>query len=110
MWNATFTTYPIVLQEGELLGNIRAGIFAGYDSNGKTQIINQETGQPSTDRDLNRDGVIVGNALPDYTFGLNNTLRYKDWDLNIMLRGTTGHSIVNGARTAFEYSALSGYQ
>lgn len=103
-------TYPIVLQEGERLGNIRAGIFAGYDSDGKTQIINQETGQPSTDRDLNRDGVIVGNALPDYTFGLNNTLRYKDWDLNIMLRGTTGHSIVNGSRMAFEYSALSGYQ
>jgi len=104
------TTFPIVLQEGERLGNIRAGIFAGYDSDGKTLIINQETGQPSTDRDLNRDGVIVGNALPDYTFGLNNTLRYKDWDLNIMLRGATGHSIVNASRMAFEYSALSGSQ
>ena len=104
------TTTPIVLQEGERLGNIRAGVFAGYDSDGKTLIINQETGQPSTDRDLSRDGVIVGNALPDYTFGLNNNLRYKDWDLNIMLRGATGHSIVNASRMAFEYSALSGSQ
>jgi len=100
-------TYPIVLQEGERLGNIRAGIFAGYDSDGKTLIINQETGQPTTDRDLNRDGVIVGNALPDYTFGLNNTLTYKDWDLNIMLRGATGHSLVNVPRMANEYSNLS---
>jgi TonB-linked SusC/RagA family outer membrane protein len=101
------TTYPIVLQEGERLGNIRAGIFAGYDSDGRTLIINQETGQPTTDRDLNRDGVIVGNALPDYTFGLNNTLTYKDWDLNIMLRGATGHSLVNVPRMANEYSKLS---
>ena len=104
------TTYPIVLEEGQRLGNIRAGIFAGYDSNGKTLVINQETGQPTTDKDLNRDGVIVGNALPDYTFGLNNTLSYKDWDLNIMLRGATGHSIVNATRMAFEYSGLAGTQ
>jgi len=104
------TTFPIVLEEGQRLGNIRAGIFAGYDSNGKTLVINQETGQPTTDKDLNRDGVIVGNALPDYTFGLNNTLSYKDWDLNIMLRGATGHSIVNATRMAFEYSGLAGTQ
>lgn len=103
-------TFPIVLEEGQRLGNIRAGIFAGYDSDGKTLVINQETGQPTTERDLNRDGVIVGNALPDYTFGLNNTLSYKDWDLNIMLRGATGHSIVNATRMAFEYSELSGKQ
>jgi iron complex outermembrane receptor protein len=102
---------PIVLQEGERLGNIRAGIFAGYDSDGRTLIINEETGQPSsTDRVLERDGVIVGNALPDYTFGLNNTLIYKDWDLNIMLRGAIGHSIVNAPRIAYEYSELSGTQ
>jgi iron complex outermembrane receptor protein len=102
---------PIVLQEGERLGNIRAGIFAGYDSDGRTLIINEETGQPSsTDRVLERDGVIVGNALPDYTFGLNNTLIYKDWDLNIMLRGAIGHSIVNAPRIAYEYSGLSGTQ
>ena len=105
------TTNPIVLQEGERLGNIRAGIFAGYDSDGRTLIINEETGQPSsTDRVLERDGVIVGNALPDYTFGLNNTLIYKDWDLNLMLRGATGHSIVNAPRMAYEYSGLAGTQ
>ena len=74
-------TYPIVLEEGAVLGNIRAGEFAGYDSDGRTLIINQETGEPTLERNLDRDGIIVGNGLPEYSFGINNTLRYKNLDL-----------------------------
>lgn len=103
-------TYPVELRENAPLGNIRAGEFAGYDSDGRTLIINQETGQPTTERDLDRDGIIVGNGLPEYTFGLNNTLSYKNFDLNLMLRGVTGHSLVNVSRAYFEHPKLSGRQ
>ena len=103
-------TYPIVLQEGELLGNIRAGEYAGFDSQGRTLIINQETGQPTTERNLDRDGIIVGNGLPDYSFGINNNFSYKNWDLNLMLRGVTGHSLINIPRAYWENQKLSGRQ
>ena len=103
-------TYPIVLQEGELLGNIRAGEYAGFDSQGRTLIINQETGQPTTERNLDRDGIIVGNGLPDYSFGINNNFSYKNWDLNLMLRGVTGHSLINIPRAYWEHPKLSGRQ
>ena len=103
-------TYPIVLEEGSVLGNIRAGIFAGYDDQGRTLIINQETGEPTLERDLARDGVIVGNGLPDYSYGISNNFTYQNWDLNILLRGVTGHSLVNIPRAYWEHPGLSGRQ
>ncbi len=103
-------TYPIVLEEGAILGNIRAGEFAGFDADGRTLIINQETGEPTLERNLDRDGIIVGNGLPDYTFGFNNTFKLNNWDLNILLRGVTGHSLVNIPRAYWEHPAISGRQ
>ena len=101
---------PIIVEEGEELGRIRAGVFAGYNEQGQSLIINQETGQPTTDRNIERDGVVVGNGLPDFTFGINNTLNYKSWDLNFLLRGAVGHSLVNIPRAYFEHPALGGRQ
>jgi len=103
-------TYPIVLEEGSVLGNIRAGVFAGYDDQGRTLIINQETGESTLERNLDRDGVIVGNGLPEYSFGISNNFTYQNWDLNILLRGVTGHSLINIPRAYWEHPGLSGRQ
>jgi TonB-linked SusC/RagA family outer membrane protein len=39
------------------------------------------------------DKVIVGHPSPDYTYGINNTFRYKGFDLNILVQGQSGGSI-----------------
>lgn len=101
---------PIIVEEGEELGQIRAGVFAGYNDAGQTLIINQETGEPTTERDIARDGVVVGNGLPDFTFGINNSFNYKNWDLNFLLRGAVGHSLVNIPRAYWEHPGLGGRQ
>ncbi len=101
---------PIIVEEGAELGQIRAGIFAGYNDAGQTLIINQETGEPTTERNIERDGVVVGNGLPDFTFGLNNSFKYKNWDLNFLLRGAVGHSLVNIPRAYWEHPGLGGRQ
>lgn len=51
-------------------------------------------------QDTNGDGVIneadkmiVGHPNPDYTYGVTNTFRYKDFDLSVMVQGQTGGSI-----------------
>jgi len=103
-------TEVILVEEGERLGQIRAGVFAGYNEEGKSLVINQETGEPTTERNLDRDGVIVGNGLPDFTFGLTNTLRYKNFDLNFLFRGAVGHSLVNIQRVYFEHPSNVGRQ
>ena len=46
------------------------------------------------------DKVIVGNGLPDYFFGLSNTVRYKNFSLNFMFTGQMGNEIFNLVRNA----------
>lgn len=103
-------TYVIRVAEGERIGNIRAAVFAGYDSEGRSLVINQETGEPTRDRNLDRDGVIVGNGLPDFTFGINNSLQYKKFDFNFFFRGAVGHSLVNIARAYWEHPSIAAKQ
>ncbi len=53
-------------------------------------------------KDVNGDGVIdendktnIGSPLPKFTFGWNNTFRYKNWDLNIFFNGNVGNKVGN---------------
>jgi len=41
------------------------------------------------------DRTIIGNPNPDFTFGLSNTLSYKNFDLNIFFQGSQGNDIFN---------------
>ena len=59
-------------------------------------------------KDINEDGVIndqdrtdIGSPLPKFTFGWNNTFRYKGFDLNIFLNGSYGNKVLN-------YSLMNG--
>ncbi|HEV8270472.1 MAG TPA: TonB-dependent receptor [Chitinophagaceae bacterium] len=51
-------------------------------------------------QDLNKDGIIteadkqiVGHPNPDYTWGMTNTVRYKGFDLNVLIQGQWGGQI-----------------
>ena len=44
---------------------------------------------------------VIGNAQPWFTFGWNNSLRYKNFDLSIFLRGVVGNKILNLTRWAY---------
>lgn len=53
-------------------------------------------------KDVNGDGVIdendktnIGSPLPKWTFGWNNTLRYKQFDLNFFINGSVGNKVGN---------------
>lgn len=50
--------------------------------------------------DLNKDGIIteadkqiVGHPNPNYTWGMTNTVRYKGFDLNVLIQGQWGGQI-----------------
>ncbi|MBR9855849.1 MAG: TonB-dependent receptor [Algicola sp.] len=105
-----------LLEEG---GEI--GAFYGYVSDGIIQLDDDPTTTPTfaTDaftpgerkyKDLNGDGVIdadndrtfIGNPIPEYTFGINNTVTWKNWDLNIFMQGVYGNEIANFNRINLE--------
>jgi hypothetical protein len=53
-------------------------------------------------KDINGDGVIdetdrtnIGSPMPKWTFGWNNTFRWKQWDLNIFINGSVGNKVGN---------------
>ena len=56
-------------------------------------------------KDVNGDGVIdpddrtvIGNYLPDFTWGLNNRFSYKGFDLTILFQGVEGAEVLNLTR------------
>lgn len=41
------------------------------------------------------DRTNIGSPLPKFTFGLNNTFNYKNWDLTIFINGSYGNKLFN---------------
>jgi len=42
------------------------------------------------------DRVVTGNPYPDFTWGVTNNLKYKNFDLSFMFQGTQGGELING--------------
>jgi TonB-linked SusC/RagA family outer membrane protein len=51
-------------------------------------------GVPDGKIDAN-DMTLIGNAQPDFVFGITNSMKYKNFDLNILLDGSYGGYVVN---------------
>ncbi len=83
---------PIVrVEEGKPIGQLYMLVSQGIDSQGNLIIVDQ-----NNDGVIDQaDRVVVANGLPKLLFGFNNTLSYKNWDLNVFFRGVFGHHLVN---------------
>ena len=42
------------------------------------------------------DRVVIGDPFPDFTWGVTNNLKYKNFDLMFMVQGVQGGSLING--------------
>lgn len=65
-------------------------------------------------KDINGDGAIderdqtyLGSPIPKLQFGLNNSISYKKFDLNIFLTGNYGNKVFNQMRMTGEYPGTS---
>lgn len=66
-------------------------------------------------RDLNKDGVItaadrdfVGNPHPDFTYGINLSAGYKNFDLSVFAQGVQGNEIFNYVRYWTDFNVFQG--
>jgi iron complex outermembrane receptor protein len=59
----------------------------------------------------NEDRAVVGNGLPDFELGFNNSLTFgKNWDASLFFRGSFGHDLLNSYRGFYEVPNLvTGY-
>ncbi|WP_240768674.1 TonB-dependent receptor [Olivibacter sp. XZL3] len=105
-FNATFLTFAdipnpgamgpaIRLYEGGVIGNFYGKRFAGFTDDGNWLFYKADgSAAPATEITEN-DWAIIGNGVPKYNLGLNQTFRYKNWDLTMLLRGKFGFDILN---------------
>ena len=104
---AGYTGEPIqiathIVEVGETIGN-----FYGLKSVDITDdgiwLVENADGEiiPATESST-ADRQILGNGLPKHYLSWNNTFNYKNWDLNINMRGAFGFQILNFSRMFYE--------
>lgn len=93
-------TRLVRVKEGEPLGQLWGPVKIGVNPDGTPAY-----------KDLNGDGsfcncdddrTVIGNGLPKFLMGWNNTIRYKNFDLNVFFRGAFGHDVLNSYRGFYE--------
>jgi TonB-linked SusC/RagA family outer membrane protein len=90
-------TWSQLILEGQPIGNWVAPVRIGIDDEGNA-IYEDVNGDGEVNTGTAEDRRIVGNQYPDFSFGWNNTLKYKNFDLNIFLRGSFGQDALNYER------------
>ncbi|WP_207491474.1 SusC/RagA family TonB-linked outer membrane protein [Aridibaculum aurantiacum] len=110
---------PSIIRVGESIGSFYAVQTAGVNpANGQRIFVYKDgtrvqynhaapvasrwtrvdNGQPTRAANQAADGVVMGPALPKWTGGWDNTVRYKGFDLNMLLFFSGGNYIYNGTK------------
>ncbi|HSD08136.1 TonB-dependent receptor [Flavobacterium sp.] len=117
---------PVIVKVGEPLGTFWGyktdGIFQNQDEvnagptlNGvantkpgdrRYKDISGPNGVPDGKITAAYDKVNLGSAQPKFVASLNNTLVYKDWDLNLFFQGAFGNKIYNAINQQLEIPTL----
>lgn len=93
---------------GSYFGYVVDGIYQSQEEIDNAPLDTQAPGAAPGDfrfKDIDGDGdidpddrTVVGNYLPDFTWGLTNTFSFKGFDLNILVQGVEGAEVLNLTR------------
>lgn len=87
-----------ILKAGKPLGQFFTLEYAGRDANGVSQYVAADGKTLTTAPSIGVDYHYMGNAQPKLLLGWSNSFHYKNFDLNIFLRGVFGNKIFNATR------------
>lgn len=105
----SFISGDYIVKVGEPLGTFYGTVTDGILQAGEESTKGIYTGNASPKagdrlyKDINGDGqfttaadrTIIGNAQPDYIFGITNNFSWKGFDLSIFFQGSVGNEILN---------------
>ncbi|MDZ7896428.1 MAG: SusC/RagA family TonB-linked outer membrane protein [Arcicella sp.] len=89
-----------VLLSGQPVGQFYTFQYAGRNEAGVSQFTSSKGGTTLVPLNKN-DYFLAGNAQPKLLLGWNNTIAYKQFDLNFFFRAVLGHQIMNTVRADF---------
>jgi iron complex outermembrane receptor protein len=90
-----------ILQEGYPVGQFYTWKYAGPDDKGQSQFVKADGTLTTTP--LTTDRHYEGNAQPELTGGWHNTITYRNFSLDFLLRGVTGNKIMNVTLSNLNY-------
>lgn len=80
-----------ILREGQPIGRFWGYLEDGYDDNGRIRFV-----------DVDKDGSItaqdktyIGDPNPDFIYGINSNMSYRNFSLSIFIQGSQGNDIFN---------------
>lgn len=88
-----------MLREGYGLGEFYGYIAEGVDP--KTGMMRYKDLDNNGELDPG-DRTFIGSALPDFTYGMTNTVSWKNFDLSVFIQGSQGNKIFNASRIETE--------
>ncbi len=96
------------IEEGEPLGNFYGYKSIDIDDEGHW-IIEGADGNPKPISEQQADDKkVIGNGLPDFYLNWNNTIRYKQFDLSLTMRGAFGFQVLNSAEMHYAVPIVLG--
>lgn len=93
-----------ILEEGKPLGTFYTWKYMGKDENDQSQYLAADSVSLTISPTPN-DRHYAGNAQPKLTGGWHNTITYKNWALDFLLKGVTGNKIMNVTLSNLVYPA-----
>ena len=99
--NGIQNTNTQILIEGQSIGAFYGYKFRSFDPtfDGDWTYWTPTGGYSPTVGDGDR--MVIGNAQPAVTYGWNNTIKWRDLDITIFMRGVIGNKILNVTRWAY---------
>ena len=86
-----------ILKEGKPIGQFFSLDYAGKNANGVSQYVAAD-GSLTTNPGIGTDYHYLGSPQPKILLGWTNDFKYKNFDLNIFIRGVFGNKIFNATR------------
>lgn len=80
-----------IVEEGQEVGTFFGWKCLGLDKDGK--YIMEDRNKDGEINDLDR--TYIGHAMPRLTYGISNTLVYRNFELNVFIRGVYGNDVLN---------------
>ena len=105
------TTFTNIVQVGHPIGDFYGFKVTGVAADG-TWLYQEPNGKIvpwSQFAHAFGDKQVIGNGLPKYYAGWNNTVRYKNWDFGVTMRGAFGFQVLNMQRMYFENTSVQNY-
>jgi TonB-linked SusC/RagA family outer membrane protein len=105
------TTFTNIVQVGQPIGEFYGFKVVGVSADGKW-IYQEPNGKVVQYADFNHafgDKQVLGNGLPKYYAGWNNTIHYKDWDFSVTMRGAFDFQVLNALRMNDENTSVENY-